>query len=156
MKYMRRGKFSKWLINVEEGSFCEKRDKSWKKNKRDPSFIRQMRVVGMKSCNNFNKWYFVTKIVLTYYKKNVLKKHWKSRAEGQEFAKILRSIAQFVGTMKGQNNLCLQNYFLTCSWRFLICNELGQLDFKLEKDVYTLRFRNMQEKGEKALNSVHH
>ena len=119
MKYMRRGKFSKWLINVEEGSFCEKRDKSWKKNKRDPSFIRQMRVVGMNSCNNFNKWYFVTKIVLTYYKKNVLKKHWKSRAEGQEFAKILRSIAQFVGTMKGQNNLCLQNYFLTCSWRFL-------------------------------------
>ena len=29
---------------------------------------------------------------------------WNSRAEGQEFAKILRSLEQFVRTVKGQNN----------------------------------------------------
>jgi len=34
--------------------------------------------------------------------------------------------------------------FLTCFWKFLISNELEQLEFKLEK-----KFRNMQEKLEK-------
>ena len=51
---------------------------------------------------------FFTKIVLTYCEKkkcssdreNLL----KFEAEGQEFAKILRSLEQFVQTVKGQNN----------------------------------------------------
>ena len=58
---------------------------------------------------------------------------------GLEFAKILRSLEQFIQTVKGQNN------FLTCSWRFLIYNKLEKLKLKLEK---ILRFRNMQEKLE--------
>ena len=37
----------------------------------------------------------------------------KFEAEGQEFPKILRSLEQFIQTVKGQNG------FLTCSWRFL-------------------------------------
>ena len=45
-------------------------------------------------------------------------------AEGREFAKILRSLEQFV---KGQNNVWKQNAFLTCSWRFLMSHKLGQL-----------------------------
>ena len=31
--------------------------------------------------------------------------------------------------------LCEQNAFLTCSWRFLICNKLEHLEFKLEKII---------------------
>ena len=51
------------------------------------------------------KWYFVTKIVLTYCEKKKCssdgEKLLKSEAEGQEFAK---SLEQFVQTVKGQNN----------------------------------------------------
>ena len=35
----------------------------------------------------------------------------KFEAEGQEVAKVLRSLEQFVQTMKGQNNLWGQNDF---------------------------------------------
>ena len=63
-------------------------------------------------------------------------------AEGQEFAKILKSLEQLMQTVKGQNIFWQQNAFLICSWRFLICNNLGQLEFKLKK---ILGFRNMQE-----------
>ena len=52
-------------------------------------------------------WYFVTKIVLTYYeKKNVVvnEKNFWIEAEGQEFAKILRSLEQFIQAAKGQNS----------------------------------------------------
>ena len=59
----------------------------------------------------------------------------KFKAEGREFAKILRSLEQFVQTVKGQNNLWLQNAFSTCSWRFLRYNKLEQLESKLEKNI---------------------
>ena len=59
----------------------------------------------------------------------------KFEAEGQEFAKILRNLEQFIQTVNGQNNFWLQNAFLTCSWRFLISNKLEQLEFKLEKII---------------------
>ena len=55
----------------------------------------------------------------------------KFEAEGREFAKFLRLIKQFILTVKDQNNFWQQNAFLTCSWRFLISNELEQLEFKL-------------------------
>ena len=45
-------------------------------------------------------------------------------AEGREFAKILRSLEQFIQTVKGQNNVWYQNAFLTCSWRFHRSNKL--------------------------------
>ena len=44
----------------------------------------------------------------------------KFEAEGREFAKFLRSLEQFIQTVKGQNNFWSQNAFLTCSRRFLI------------------------------------
>ena len=59
----------------------------------------------------------------------------KFEAEGREFAKFLRSLEQFIQTMKGQNNYWCQNAFLTCSWRFLIPHKLEQLEFKLEKII---------------------
>ena len=53
------------------------------------------------------KWYFVTKSVLTYCEKNCssdLEKLLKFEAEGREFAKFLRSLEQFIQTVKGLNN----------------------------------------------------
>ena len=53
------------------------------------------------------KWYFVTKIVLTYCEKKLFydrKKLLKFEAEEREFAKMLRSLEQFIQTVKGQNN----------------------------------------------------
>ena len=46
-----------------------------------------------------DKWYFVTKIVLSDREKLL-----KFEAEGREFAKMLRSLKQSVPTLKGQNN----------------------------------------------------
>ena len=82
----------------------------------------------------------------------------KFKAEGREFAKFLRSIEQFIQTVKGRNNSRQQNDFLTCSWRFLRCNKLEKLILKLEK---ILGFRNMLEKLENLvficfLESIHY
>ena len=51
-------------------------------------------------------------------------------AEGRAFAKFLRSLEQYIQTVKGQNNFWKQNAFLTCSWRFLRFIKLEQLEFK--------------------------
>ena len=51
----------------------------------------------------------------------------KFEAEGRELAKVLRSLEQFIQTVKGQNNFWQQNASLTCSWKFLISNKLEQL-----------------------------
>ena len=59
----------------------------------------------------------------------------KFEAESREFSKFLRSLEQFIHTVKGQNNFWLQNAFLTCSCRFLISNKLEQLEFKSEKMI---------------------
>ena len=45
-------------------------------------------------------WYFVSKIVLALCEK----KNLKFEAEGREFAKFLRSLEQFIQTVKAQNN----------------------------------------------------
>ena len=62
-----------------------------------------------------------------------LQKKLKFEAESREFAKVLRSLEQFVHTVKGQNNFWHQNAFLTSPRRFLRYNELEQLELKLEK-----------------------
>ena len=81
--------------------------------------IKQKRVVSL--CQ---KWYFVTKIVLTFCeKKNCSsdrEKLLKFEAEGQEFANILRSLEQFVQTVKGRSEQflvteCFFNLFLEVS-----------------------------------------
>ena len=51
-----------------------------------------------------------------------VRKNWSSdrekllkfEAEGREFAKLLRSLEQFIQTVKGQKNFLHQNSFLTC------------------------------------------
>ena len=47
----------------------------------------------------------------------------------------LRSLKQFIRTVKGQNNYWQQNAFLTCSLKFLRSNKLEKLEFKLEKNI---------------------
>ena len=62
---------------------------------------------NLQTRGNLRKWYFVTKIVLTYCKKNYSsdrENFLKFEAEGREFAKVLRSLEQFVQIVKGQNN----------------------------------------------------
>ena len=44
----------------------------------------------------------------------------KFEAEGQEFAKILRKLEQFIQTVNGQNNFWLQSAFLTEGFSYLI------------------------------------
>ena len=51
----------------------------------------------------------------------------REKLESREFAKILRSLEQFVRIVKGQDNSWYQNVFLTCSWRFLMSHKLEQL-----------------------------
>ena len=54
------------------------------------------------------KWYFVTKIVQTYCEKKKCssdqEKLLKFEAEGREFENFLRSLEQFIQTVKVQNN----------------------------------------------------
>ena len=59
----------------------------------------------------------------------------KFQAEGGEFAKFLRSLEQFIQTLKGQNKFWQQNSFLTCSGRFFSSNILGQLKLKLGNTI---------------------
>jgi hypothetical protein len=47
---------------------------------------------------------------------SVPEKLLKFEAEDQEFAELLRSLEQFIQTVKGQNNFWQQYAFLTCSW----------------------------------------
>ena len=47
---------------------------------------------------------FKTKMVFCYQNCSDLEKILKFEAEGQEFAKILGSLEQFIQTVKGQNN----------------------------------------------------
>ena len=62
----------------------------------------------------------------------------KFKAEGREFAKFLRSLEQFIRTVKGSEEFFKQNAFSTCSWRFLTFDKLEQLEFKLEKKYLVL------------------
>ena len=57
--------------------------------------------------NEKKKLCCVTKIVVTYCAKKLFTnpgKLLKFKAEGQEFAKLLRSLQQFIQAVKGQNN----------------------------------------------------
>ena len=55
------------------------------------------------------KWYFVTKIVLTYCEKKIVlfsdrEKLLKSKLKAENLNVFLRSLEQFIQTVKGQNN----------------------------------------------------
>ena len=59
---------------------------------------------------------------------------WNSRLKAKIF-KIFEISRTIYSNREGQNNFWWQNAFLTCSWRFLRSNRLGQLEFKLEKII---------------------
>ena len=64
------------------------------------SFIFACNSVFLCEKRELKKWYFDTKIVLTYCEKIFL----KFETEGQEFEKNLRSLEEFIQTVTGQNN----------------------------------------------------
>ena len=66
------------------------------------------------------KWYFVSKIVLTYYEKKNFSwfELWKFEAESGKVEKNLSSGEQYIGTVK-VSTIFETNFFLTCSKRFL-------------------------------------
>ena len=64
-----------------------------------------------------------------------MRKLLKFKAEGQEFAKILRSLEQFIGTVNVKEEFLKRNAFLTCSWMFLISNKLEKLEFNLDLET---------------------
>ena len=63
----------------------------------------------------------------------------KFEAEGQEFSKFLRSLKQFIQTVKGRvtNSSERSEHFLVteCFFNFLISNKLEQLEFKSGKII---------------------
>ena len=56
----------------------------------------------------------------------------KFEAEGREFANILRSLEEFIQTVKRQNIFWQQDAIPTFSWSLLRSHKLQQLRFKLE------------------------
>ena len=73
----------------------------------DTRFQIQLRFFPQAMCS-WKKWYFVTKNFFTYCEKKKILEFWekllKCKAEDQEFAKFMRSLQQFIQTVKGQNN----------------------------------------------------
>ena len=55
----------------------------------------------------------------------------KIKAKGPKFATFLRSLEQFIQTVKDKNNFGIM-LFLNCFWRFLIPNKLERFIFKSE------------------------
>ena len=73
---------------------------------------------------HIKKWYFVSKIVLTYCEKKMfkgLRKTFEIRGWRQEFPNILRSIEKFIQTEKG-----ISTIFET-EWFFYLFLEVSQI-----------------------------
>ena len=96
--------------------------------------------------------YFITKIVLTYWeKKNVLviEKTFGIWGWRPRICKIFEITRTIYSNSERSEQFLVKEWFLACSWRFLISNRLEKLAFKLEK---LLGFRNLQEKLENMLS----
>ena len=74
-------------------------------------------------CKSYHLWYFVTKTVLTYCEKKICssdqEKLLKFVAEGQEFAKVLGSLEQFIKNSEKTEQFlvteCFHNSFMEVS-----------------------------------------
>ena len=67
----------------------------------------------------------------------IIRKISNSRPSASNFIFFSRSLEQFVWTVqwKVRTIFGVQNAFWTCSWRFLRCNKLERLKFKLDKII---------------------
>ena len=81
-------------------------------------------------------WYFVTKIVLTYYEKKLFQLSRKT-FEIQGWLPRICKIFEITMTIYSNSEqlLVTECFFLICSSRFLISNKLEQFKFKLEKFI---------------------
>ena len=81
------------------------------------------------------KWYFVSKIVLTFCEKKLfwwLIKVWGWRPKICKHFEITRTI--YLNSERSVQFLKL-NVFFTCSWMFLKPNKFKNLEFKLKKNI---------------------
>ena len=74
-------------------------------------------------------WYFVTKIVL------VIEKTFGIRGWKPRICKNFEMTRTIYSNSESSEEYLVTECFLTCSWRFLMSNRLGQLEFKLEKNI---------------------
>ena len=58
--------------------------------------------------------------------------------EGGEFKFFLRSLEQFIQTVKDQNNFLNRMLFLTCSWKFLRSKTLEPIIIQIGKNNWDL------------------
>ena len=86
--------WNSWRILLLSASLTKYRPEMLKETKRS-------------KIKNRLQWYFVTKIVLTYYEKKLflwLRIFLKFEAEGRLLANFMRSLVQFIHIVKGKNN----------------------------------------------------
>ena len=106
-----------FCVSLCRGRKSERIERRFKTQNPNPNETRTVAAANpplSKSCqlifmvpysSNFLKMYFVSKTVLTFcVKKNVL-------VMAQKFAKLLRSLEQFIRTVKGQNNFWNRLFF---------------------------------------------
>ena len=74
---------------------------------------------------NQQEWYFVTKIGLAYFEKEMFQ--WSR--------KLLKITGTIFSNSERSEQFLVTESFLTCSWRFLISNKSELLKFKLEKII---------------------
>ena len=123
---------------------------AWRNCKGQSFFVKSLG--SLQDSPRIQEWYFVSKIVLSsdlfwpsVRKKNVLvikKIFCKFEAEGSEFVSFLRSIQQFIQTVKDQNNFWKKNTFHSFTGGFYRSNILEQLIYQLEQKMGC---RNLQE-----------
>ena len=70
------------------------------------------------------------------------------RLKAENLQKKIKSLVQFIQTVKGREQLLVTGCFLTCSWRFLKHDKLEH-SIRIQIGKKILGFRNMQEKLEK-------
>ena len=103
------------------------------KYRKDLQFLMRKKTIKSALRNGI----LLTKLFLPTERKN-----WSSDREKLEIrdwrlriCKLFEITRTIYSNSEGQNNFWWQNAFLTFSWRFLISNELEQLEFRLEKNV---------------------
>ena len=87
------------------------------------------------------KWYFVTKIVLTYCEKKYSsdrEKLLKFEAEGPRICKIFEITRTIYSNSERSEQFLVTECFLTCSWRFLRSNKIRTIRIQIGKNYWDL------------------
>ena len=95
-------------------SVCGRFEKYYSCHRPRGHFFLQRSKLGTFQGKFNEKWYFVAKIVLTYCERKMFqwsRKTFETWGSRPRISKFLRSLEQFIQTVKGQNNFWQQNVF---------------------------------------------